>query len=145
MKFKNLIIFLFFLYSYPSFSQKENAKAFFSIQKNMQAQESSWNSGDVDGYMAYYWNSDSLKFIGKSGITYGWKTTLEHYKKSYPDKAAMGKLIFADLKMEKIKRKLVMVTGSWKLTREKDTLQGYYSLLWKKINGNWYIIVDHTS
>lgn len=111
----------------------------------MKAQESSWNNGDIEGYMAYYWNSDSLKFIGKSSITYGWKTTLEHYKKSYPDKAAMGTLTFSDIKLQQIKRKHVIVTGSWKLTREKDVLQGYYTLLWKKIKRKWYIIIDNTS
>jgi hypothetical protein len=136
-------IFIFFILCISSV-QAQNP-AFNAIMKNMKAQETCWNKGDVEGYMAYYWNSDSLKFIGKSGITYGWKTTLEHYKKSYPDKATMGTLTFSDIKIKWIKRKLVMVTGSWKLSREKDTLSGYYSLFWKKIKHKWYIIIDHTS
>jgi len=111
----------------------------------MSAQEKAWNNGDVEGYMAYYWRSDSLKFIGKSGITYGWETTLQHYKKSYPDKASMGKLIFSEIKMQKISCRIIMVTGKWKLERSNDELAGFYSLLWKKINGKWLIIVDHTS
>lgn len=120
-------------------------KSFEIIHKNLKAQEACWNNADLEGYMAYYWNSDSLKFIGKSGITYGWKTTLEHYKTSYPDKASMGILNFSDIKFFRIKRKLIMVTGGWKLAREKDVLEGYYSLLWKKIKGDWKIIIDHTS
>lgn len=125
-----------------AFSQQ---KAFEFILKNMKAQEAAWNNGDIEGYMNYYWNSDSLKFIGKSGITYGWKTTREHYKESYPDKATMGTLTFSDIKLERIERNLVMLTGSWKLVREKDTLSGYYSLFWKRIRGKWLIIIDHTS
>jgi len=115
------------------------------ILNSLKAQEAAWNDGNIEGYMAYYWNSDSLKFIGKSGITYGWKTTLDHYKKVYPDKAAMGKLIFAEIRMKKIKCKMIMVTGSWKLERDKDNLSGYFSLLWKKTKGKWLIIADHTS
>ena len=33
-------------------------------------------------------------FVGSQGITYGWKATLENYKKGYPDRATMGKLKF---------------------------------------------------
>lgn len=108
-------------------------------------QEESWNNGDLESYMAYYWNSDSLKFIGRSGITYGWKTTLAQYEKSYPDKSKMGTLTFSDLKLERISRKLIMVNGVWKITRDKDNIQGYYTLLWKRIKNKWVIIIDHTS
>jgi len=41
----------------------------------MNEQEKSWNSGDIDDFMSKYWNDDSLIFIGKSGINYGWKKT----------------------------------------------------------------------
>jgi len=35
--------------------------------------------------------------------------------------------------------------GSWELKREKDTLGGHFSLLWKKIDNEWKIVSDHTS
>jgi ketosteroid isomerase-like protein len=143
MKFRFLIIILTVLFHTLVFLQSVRQKQI--ILNSIKVQEAAWNNGNIEGYMAYYWNSDSLKFIGKSGITYGWKTTLDHYKKSYPDKAAMGKLIFAEIRMKKINCKMIMVTGSWKLERDKDNLSGYFSLLWKKIKGKWLIIVDHTS
>ena len=49
--------------------------------------------------MKGYWVNDSLMFIGKS-VTYGWQKTLDHYKKGYPDTAAMGKLTFNLLKFK---------------------------------------------
>jgi ketosteroid isomerase-like protein len=137
------VIFFLFLFQSFVFSQSDAVKN--KILFSMSEQEKAWNNGNIESYMAYYWNSDSLKFIGRSGITYGWNTTLQHYKISYPDKAAMGVLTFGDIKLKSLKRNLVMVTGSWKLKREKDELSGFYSLLWKKINGKWLIIVDHTS
>ena len=143
MKIRFLIIISFIIFQTATFSQK--IKYENKILNAMHTQEKAWNNGDVEGYMLYYWNSDSLKFIGKSGVNYGWKTTLQHYKKSYPDKETMGILTFADIKMYKLKCNLIMVTGSWKLARKSDTISGYYSLLWKKIKGKWLIIVDHTS
>lgn len=135
-----ILLSLFYVVSFAQ-SRKVNQK----IVAAMHQQEKAWNAGDIEGYMAYYWNSDSLKFIGKSGITYGWKSTTEHYKKSYPDAATMGKLTFGDIKTKKLSCRLVMVTGSWKLERAKGNLEGFYSLIWKRIKGKWFIIVDHTS
>ena len=84
------------------FSQK-NTKMKPIIEKIMQDQQLAWNKGDLDGFMSSYWNDDSLKFIGKNGITYGWKSTLDHYKKSYPDKATLGELTFTIMNVEKLK------------------------------------------
>lgn len=143
MKTKFVFVLLIVLTFTQAYSQSAQQRKI--ITASLSAQESSWNKGDLDGYMLYYWNSDSLKFIGKSGITYGWKTTLEHYKKTYPDKAAMGTPTFGELRMKKINCRIIMVTGSWKLDREKNNLSGYFSLLWRKIKGKWRIIADHTS
>jgi len=142
MKVRFLITTFFILLQIVVFSQKKYEKIIINA---MHSQEKAWNNADIEGYMSYYWNSDSLKFIGKSGVNYGWNNTLQHYKKSYPDKESMGVLTFADIEMCKLKCNIIMVTGSWKLVRKSDVLSGYYSLLWKKIKGKWLIIVDHTS
>ena len=62
------------------------------VLNHLHSQQKAWNEGNIDGFMSSYWNNDSLKFIGSKGITYGWQKTLDNYKKSYPNKEAMGKL-----------------------------------------------------
>jgi ketosteroid isomerase-like protein len=109
------------------------------------AQRDAWNKGDIEEYMAGYWKSDSLKFIGKSGITYGWQKTLENYKKGYPDEAAMGKLEFTVVELNVINSTNAFMIGKWKLAREKDTPAGHFTLFWKKIDGAWKVIADHSS
>lgn len=126
------------------FSQK-STKMKPVIEKIMHDQQLAWNKGDLDGFMSSYWNDDSLKFIGKNGITYGWKSTLEHYKKSYPDKATMGELTFMIISVEELSKTSCYVIGKWDLKREKGDVGGYYTLLWKKIKGKWVIVTDHTS
>ncbi|MCP4271173.1 MAG: DUF4440 domain-containing protein, partial [Gammaproteobacteria bacterium] len=37
------------------------------------------------------------------------------------------------------------VLGKWQLSRVQDTLKGFYTLYWKKIDGQWKIIIDHSS
>ena len=141
---KSLLFLILTILSISTYSQKEN-KMKPVIEKIMHKQQIAWNKGDLDGFMLSYWNSDSLKFIGKNGITYGWKSTLANYKKSYPDKATMGELTFTIISVEELSKTSCYVIGKWDLKREKGDVGGYYTLLWKKIDGKWVIVIDHTS
>jgi hypothetical protein len=116
-----------------------------SIRKELFRQQECWNSGDLECFMEGYWKSDSLRFIGKSGINYGWQATLANYKKSYPDKGAMGKLTFDLLSFDPMGDEYIMVTGKWRLKREKDELNGLFTIIWHEIDGVWKIIYDHSS
>jgi len=141
---KYLLVFGIVLVTNQIYSQTENKMASI-IEKIMHQQEVAWNKGDIEGFMASYWNSDSLKFIGKDGITFGWKSTLDNYKKSYPDKAIMGELNFSITSVDQLSEDSCFVVGSWNLKRKKGDVGGYYTLLWKKIEGIWVIVCDHTS
>lgn len=116
-----------------------------AIRSVMAAQESAWNRGDLEAFMAGYWNSDSLRFIGSRGLTYGWRQTLENYKKGYPDPDAMGQLKFTIISVELLSGKSAFVIGKWHLARKAGDLSGHYTLLWKKIKGKWVIVADHSS
>ncbi|MBN4051239.1 nuclear transport factor 2 family protein [bacterium AH-315-M05] len=121
---------------------EEDSKQLINIMKE---QITCWNKGDINCFMQAYWQSDSLKFIGKNGITYGWQNTLDNYKIRYPDKSSMGVLDFDILSSEKLGNDVMLIIGKWYLKREKGDIGGHFSLIWKKINGKWLIVADHTS
>ena len=110
----------------------------------MDKQMAAWNRGDLEGFMQGYWKSDSLMFVS-SKPTYGWQATLDSYKRGYPDKAAMGIVYFDIKKVEVINATSAFVYGAWRLKREKDNPGGYFTLFFKKIKGEWKVVVDHTS
>lgn len=147
MKLKILFLFVIVVSVFSCKQQKsfdeKGIKA--AISANMQEQENNWNSANIEGFMDHYWKSDSLKFIGKRGMTMGWQATLDNYKKGYPDAAAMGRLQFTNLHMEALDAQNAFVIGKWELFRSADTLSGHYSLLWKKMNEKWVIVADHSS
>ena len=116
-----------------------------AIRQLLNDQVRFWNRGDIDSFMITYWQSDSLMFIGKNGITYGWINTLNNYKKNYPDLAAMGRLSFEIVLVKRLSFEYFQVIGKWNLQRSMGDLSGHYTLLLKKINGNWLIIADHSS
>jgi ketosteroid isomerase-like protein len=116
------------------------------IQNVINQQLIDWNAGNIEAFMQGYWQSDSLMFIGSNGIVYGWKNTLERYKRTYPDHATMGTLKFDILKIDFHSKKSCFVLGKWHLTRpEKGNIGGYFTLIFKKMNGQWLIVSDHTS
>lgn len=114
--------------------------------RNILAQQSAaWNGGDIKGFMKGYWESDSLMFIGKKGLTYGWENTLNNYRKSYPDVKAMGQLTFDIIKIMPLSGEYLEVIGKWHLKREAGDLEGHFNLLFRKIKGSWVIVMDHSS
>ncbi|MBL7742603.1 MAG: DUF4440 domain-containing protein [Chitinophagaceae bacterium] len=138
---KFLPVILLFI-SIQLIAQSKNEAA---IRLSLYEQIQCWNRGDIEGFMKTYWKNDSLMFIGKSGVTYGWENTLKNYRKSYPDTAAMGKLNFTILDTKKLSAEYYQVIGKWYLQRTAGNLEGYFTLLFRKIKGKWLIIADHTS
>ena len=139
MKKVSFILLLFTLITLKSIGQEKEIRAL------LQKQTEAWNRGDLEGFMEGYWKNDSLMFIGKSGITYGWQKTLDNYKKGYPDKTAMGTLTFTLIQMKPLSKKYFSVVGKWHLKRTIGDLSGHYTLLLQKIKGKWVVVADHSS
>lgn len=117
-----------------------------AILATLDRQTTDWNAGNVKAFMVGYWPSDSLTFIGKVGVTYGYAATLNNYKRRYPDRASMGKLKFTILKVEFPAKDVAYVIGKYHLTRPQvGDAEGHYTLLWRKIAGKWLIVSDHSS
>jgi len=128
--------------AFTSFSQSKDET---EIRAVLNKQTESWNKGDMEGFMSTYWHSDSLLFVGKNGIKWGWQTSLDNYKKNYPDTVAMGKLLFNIIVVKKLSPQYFYVVGKWYLKRTIGDLTGHYDLVFRKIKGQWVIIADHSS
>lgn len=142
---RSFIIIIAVLVFGSSITVKAQQNEVEKIKALMKVQSEAWNRQDLEAFMTTYWKSDSLMFIGKNGVTYGWQATLDNYKKGYPDKAAMGQLEFNLLEFKLLAKGVYLVIGKWHLTRTIGDLQGHFSLTMKKIDGEWKIIADHSS
>jgi len=138
----------------PAYSQSaRNASAARTVAADRRAillilkrQTEDWNAGRVEKFMNGYWPSDSLTFIGKAGVTYGYQATLANYRKRYPDRQSMGTLKFDILQLDMPSPNVAYVIGRWHLTRPTvGNLDGHFTLLWRKIKKRWVIVSDHSS
>jgi len=57
----------------------------------------------------------------------------------------MGKLHFKLLELKSLSPVYYFVVGKWHLQRSIGDLEGHFTLLFKKINGEWLIVADHSS
>lgn len=142
-QFSAIILSIFFLL--PVSLMAQESKDIATVKSILLRQQNDWNKGDIDAFMNGYWESDNLKFVGATGITYGYEATLKNYHKRYPDRAAMGQLTFGIKSVEKLSRKVIMLVGTWDLDRKSGPIGGHFTLMWKKIKGEWVVISDHTS
>lgn len=144
-----LLVLVAILFSVNTVAQSKPARRSGGDEKTilqiLDRQTADWNRGNIDAFMKGYWENDSLMFVGKSGVTYGYRNTLENYKKGYPDTAAMGQLQFTIIKIKRLSSKFYFVVGKWHLKRSIGDVSGHYNLLFQKIDGQWVIVADHSS
>lgn len=112
------------------------------IEKTLKKQRIAWSKNDMEGFMEGYWKSDSLKFYSKNGVTKGWYNTLDRYEKAYPTEDHTGKLSFKINDISKINDGAYFVLGEYHLKRNVGNATGIFMVVFKKINGEWKIIVD---
>lgn len=115
------------------------------IRELLAKQQAAWNAGDVDTFLLGYWNSDQLTFSSSGGITRGFAGVRERYKKSYPDREAMGKLDFSGVEVRALGHDAALVLGHWHLERRKGEVGGVFSLVFQRFPEGWRIVHDHTS
>lgn len=148
---KLITVLLFSLLALPVLSQQQAKIADAnrdrrSILGTLKRQTDDWNAGRIEKFMVGYWQSDSLTFVSKLGITYGYQPTLANYKKRYPDRASMGTLKFDILELNFPAPNVAYVIGRFHLTRPQiGDADGHFTLLWRKIKNRWVIVSDHSS
>lgn len=131
----------------PKTEAADQKSATAAILGQMAEQEEAWNRGELEAFMSPYWKSDSLLFIGSRGPSYGWETTLANYKKGYPTAEAMGKLTFDVSQLDVLSNDVALVVGAWHLGERGglEDLSGWFSLVWRQVDGHWVIVRDHSS
>ncbi len=119
---------------------------FEDVKRVLNEQIVQWNLGNIDGFMQGYWKSDSLLFITSKGPRYGYQSVSDSYKKNYPSKEAMGNLRFEVVKIQWVDKSagISQVLGKWHVSDNGKPQSGYFSLIFKNVNNQPKIVIDHT-
>jgi uncharacterized protein (TIGR02246 family) len=118
-----------------------------AIRKLIEEQQAAWNRHDLEGFMAGYWNSPELTFFSGAHESKGWQAALDRYKTNYQGAGhEMGKLEFANLRIETLGPEAAFVRGEFHLTMSDGTTpHGLFTLVFRKFPEGWKIIHDHSA
>ena len=117
------------------------------IRQVIVKQQNAWNRGDLEEFMAGYWNSPELTFFSGARESKGWQAALDRYKKSYQSAGhEMGKLEFANLRIEMLGPESAFVRGEFHLTMsDGKTPHGLFTLIFRKFPEGWKIVHDQSA
>ncbi len=118
-----------------------------AIQKVIEEQQQAWNRGDLEAFMAGYWNSPELTFFSGAHESKGWQAALDRYKKTYQSAGhEMGRLEFSNLRIEMLGPKAAFARGEFHLTMsDRKTPHGLFTLIFRKLPDGWKIVHDHSA
>lgn len=139
------VLFAFLLLFTPLARAADATAIQAAVRAVLDQQESDWNAGNIERFMRGYDQSSTTRFASGGNVTLGWQAVLERYRRTYSDKAAMGKLTFSDLDITVAADDAAVAFGRWHLQRAKDELSGLFTLILRKTEAGWKIIHDHTS
>jgi beta-aspartyl-peptidase (threonine type) len=114
------------------------------IARILDIQKASWNRGDIDGFMKYYWKSEEFTFQSGSNRLRGWQALYTRYQTQYSGEN-MGKLDFSDILIKVLSDDVVMVLGRWEVQLKTSKKGGLFTTIFQRMPEGWRIIHDHTS
>ena len=142
---KLILVICTLILSQTGFSQTTEQEDKEAILAVLKAQRLAWSDNNMEAFMEGYWKSDSLKFYGRNGVTYGWDNTLDRYKQAYPTPDHTGILSFKINDISKITDDAYYVMGEYHLKRTVGNATGIFMIIFKRIDGAWKIIADTSS
>ena len=118
-----------------------------AIERVLNMQRDAWNRQDLVAFMDGYWKSTELTFFSGGTENHGWQAALDHYRATYAAPGhEMGKLDFANVRVEMLAPDAAFVRGEFHLTMsDGKTPHGLFTLVFRKFPDGWKIVHDHTS
>jgi ketosteroid isomerase-like protein len=130
-----------------AWAQTDPSTAERALREVLDRQVVDWNKGDLDGFLAGYWNSPKVVFQSGGQRSDGWQAMRDRYRRRYQAEGkAMGWLTFSAVEVEPLGPEAMLVRGGWRLTMPDGTKPGgLFTLICRKFPDGWKIIHDHTS
>lgn len=116
------------------------------ILRTLAQMESAWNRGDFRGYMAGFKNPDAI-FVSGGKFLNGWQGRLDQYIADYGGGSAArrGTLHFYNMKVDLLSPDAAMLIGQYRLVRGSRVTEGVNTRLFRKVDGEWLITMNHVS
>jgi beta-aspartyl-peptidase (threonine type) len=130
-----------------AYQPQSTDQAIASIRAVLESQEAAWNKGDLDAFLAGYWNSPRVVFQSGGNRYDGWEAMRDRYRARYKAEGkAMGRVSFTRIEIEPLGPLAALVRGAWRLNLPDGAHPGgLFTLIFRRFPDGWKIVHDHTS
>ncbi len=108
------------------------------------AQAEQWNAGNLEAFVATYWDGPELTFYGKSGLARGRRDLLATYRRNYPTAKERGHLAFEVVDFRGLHGGNALLLGEYRIDGEVPS-HGVFTLVLTRQHGRVVILHDHTT
>jgi hypothetical protein len=141
-----LLIFSLLFFSSPVTRKVADRKGIPDrIRAWFDAECTSWNRGDLEGYLTGYWDSEKTRWVSGAAVVRGKKAIAAAYRSRFPSAPQMGNIEVTDLEIEVLTSTDVLVFGHLVHTVGKMVRNGVFTVQLRKIGEDWLIVSDHSS
>jgi len=117
------------------------------VVKIVLAQETAWNKGELDGFLAGFKDAPDTQAVLGNRAT-GMTEIRTAFHNNYPNREAMGLLAYSDVEARVLGENYALATGKYHLDRSKKyggPADGTFTEVMEKTPKGWQIIFDETT
>ena len=105
-------------------------------------QMEAWNSGNLEGALAAYWNSPEMTWVNKRGVEKGFAAFAEAMRQEGAKGTYSGQVLHA----RRLSSRSALIVVRWAITDQGKRLMGGVSTqLWEVRDRRWKIVLEHAS
>lgn len=123
-------------------SDPSDYQQIYSLLVNMAER---WNAHDIDGYLSPYWRSPDLLVVLEGEQLKGWSDFSSSYHRGYPNLDEMGSVIPDRIQIQMVSADVAVALDWWTVVQKRGKVLGTSTMVLRKIDGNWVIVVMHSS
>ena len=112
------------------------------VTKVVLAQESAWNRGDLDGYLAQFKEGEDTEAI-LNGPIRGAVAIRNAYHTSFPSRDAMGTLEQTEVEVRELGPNFALALGHYRLARSRKNggdAEGNFTEIFEKTDTGWKLV-----
>lgn len=108
--------------------------------------QADWNGGDMDAYLAAYWNDPGLSLMFGGTAVRGWQALSDLFTGSWTTEEAMGDFEVGEVAVRFAGPDIAIVSGGFEHQFPTEKIIGTFSHVWRHFDdGRWLIVHEHTA
>ncbi len=115
------------------------------VRQSLARLQTDWNSGDMEAYLAAYWNDPGLSMMTGGTALRGWQAVAELFRATWTTEPAMGDFSASNVAVGVLDDRTAIASGGFQHVFQHETVEGVFTHVWRRFGDRWLIVHEHTS